>query len=237
MLDPKFAGIISKEIMNDSIVAFDNADHVDKFCTEVLTVSIDMDMLKGAKRNMERLYQEIESAGANDEDRLRAEYTRLKNDLKYDLPPTDLWLANPALPDDLTVQPMPGHIRRPEHFLFHLDLLVWYLESNIGIKNKETQTPLDFLKSFYFLKSPFNTNFLKFCDQRLNSLLTTLKIVDTDEFLCIQKLCHFATLWGYYFRMNDEFQITTGPCIVNYDEDGDKYHDTGVQVSSQFFLY
>jgi DNA excision repair protein ERCC-2 len=157
--------------------------------------------------------------------------------LKYDLPPTDLWLANPALPDDLTVQPMPGHIRRPVHFLFHLDLLVWYLESNIGIKNKETQTPLDFLKSFYFLKSPFNTNFLKFCDQRLNSLLTTLKIVDTDEFLCIQKLCHFATLWGYYFRMNDEFQITTGPCIVNYDEDGDKYHDTGVQVSSQFFLY
>ncbi|PNX54651.1 DNA repair helicase uvh6-like protein [Trifolium pratense] len=124
MLDPKFAGIISKEIKSNSIVAFDNADHVDKFCTEALTVSIDMDMFQGAKRNIERLYQEIQRAGANDEDRLRTEYERLKNGLIYDLPSTDLWLANPALPDDITVESMPGHIRRPEHFLFHLDLLV-----------------------------------------------------------------------------------------------------------------
>ncbi|GAU42785.1 hypothetical protein TSUD_34290 [Trifolium subterraneum] len=201
MLDPMFAGMISKELKSDSIVAFDNADHVDKFCTEALTVSLDISMLQGAKRNMERLYQEIERVGANDEDRLCAEYTRLKNDLKYDPPLTDLWLANPALPEDFTVQPMPGHIRRPEHFLFHLDLLC-----------------------------PFNTNFLRLCDERLNSLLTTLKIVDTDEFLCIQKLCHFATLWGNYFRMTDEFQITTGPCLVNYDEDGNKYYDRGVQL-------
>lgn len=62
MLDPKFAGIISKEINSDSIVAFDNADQdgVEKFCTEALTIGIDKDTFQGAKRNMERLYQEIE---------------------------------------------------------------------------------------------------------------------------------------------------------------------------------
>jgi DNA excision repair protein ERCC-2 len=163
------------------------------------------------------------------------EYENLKNGLKDDFHPTDLWLANPALPEHLTVQPMPGHIRRPKHFLFHLDLLVWYLESKIGTKNKETQTPLDFLRSFYFVKCPFNTNFLRFCDERLSSLLTTLKIVDTDEFLCIQKLCHFATLWGHYFELIDKFQISTGPCLAHYDEDGDPYYDPAVKVGTHFF--
>ena len=92
------------------------------------------------------------------------EYTRRLRyaTLKDHLPPTNVWLANPALSEDITVRPMPGYVCCLDQFLFHLDLLVQYLESKIGTKIKETQTPLDFLKSFYFFKFPFNTNFLRF---------------------------------------------------------------------------
>ena len=41
---------------------------------------------------------------------------------------------------------------------------------------------------------------LQFCYDRLHSLMLTLEITDTDEFLHIQTICDFATLVGTYTR-------------------------------------
>lgn len=41
---------------------------------------------------------------------------------------------------------------------------------------------------------------LKFFYDRLHSLMMTLEITDTDEFLHIQTICDFATLIGTYSR-------------------------------------
>uniref|UniRef100_A0A2N9GW53 DNA 5'-3' helicase n=1 Tax=Fagus sylvatica TaxID=28930 RepID=A0A2N9GW53_FAGSY len=56
---------------------------------------------------------------ATDAGRLRAEYNRLVEGLaqRGNLPFTDTWLSNPALPDDILKEAVPGNIHRAEHFL------------------------------------------------------------------------------------------------------------------------
>jgi len=41
-------------------------------------------------------------------------------------------------------------------------------------------------------------NMLRFCYDRLHSLMMTLEITDTDEFMHIQTICDFAILIGTY---------------------------------------
>ncbi|XP_058784056.1 general transcription and DNA repair factor IIH helicase subunit XPD-like [Vicia villosa] len=179
VLVPKIAGVVCKELkMNsNSIVIFDNADDVAKLCREALSVVISLDTVIHAERNIEKLTKELESAN---KDRLRMENKRLMNGVKHEIPLTDIWLANPALPEHLIGQPMPNEICVAENFLQHLNHL--------------------------------------FFDERLSSLLRTLKIDNTDTFLSIQKVCHFATLWGTYLDYYNEFRVETGPCSSIHDD-------------------
>ncbi|XP_066365068.1 general transcription and DNA repair factor IIH helicase subunit XPD-like [Miscanthus floridulus] len=104
---------------------------------------------------------------ATDANRLRAEYNRLVDGLaqRGNLSISDAWLANPALPDDILKEAVPGNIRRAEHFLAVLQRLA-------GIDQK----------------------MLRFCYDRLHSLMMTLEITDTDEFMHIQTICTQITL-------------------------------------------
>lgn len=60
LLDPKVAGIISKEMQRESVVVFDEAHNIDNVCIEALSVSVRMQTLEGATRNLNRMSQEIE---------------------------------------------------------------------------------------------------------------------------------------------------------------------------------
>lgn len=66
---------------------------------------------------------------------------------------------------------------------------------------------------------------LKFCYDRLHSLLLTLEVTNTDEFMHIQTICDFATLVGTYTR---GFTIIIEP----YDERMPNIPDPVLQVSS-----
>ena len=48
------------------------------------------------------------------------------------LPQNDQMLANPALPDDILREAVPGNIRRAEHFLAFLKRFVQYLKRRMG---------------------------------------------------------------------------------------------------------
>lgn len=60
LLDPKVAGIISKEMQRESVVIFDEAHNIDNVCIEALSVSVRRQTLEGARRNLSKMRQEIE---------------------------------------------------------------------------------------------------------------------------------------------------------------------------------
>ncbi|KAF7818311.1 general transcription and DNA repair factor IIH helicase subunit XPD [Senna tora] len=201
LLDPKVAGIISKEMQRESVVVFDEAHNIDNVCIEALSVSVRRQTIEGARRNLSKMNQEIDKFKATDAGRLRAEYNRLVEGLalRGDLPATDNWLSNPALPDDILKEAVPGNIRRAEHFLHVLRRLVQYLEGRLETENVEKESPVAFATSV-LNHAGIDQKTLKFCYDRLHSLMMTLEITDTDEFLHVQTICDFATLLGTYAR-------------------------------------
>nr|GMD15577.1 DNA repair helicase XPD [Ipomoea batatas]GME09007.1 DNA repair helicase XPD [Ipomoea batatas] len=201
LLDPKVAGIISKEMQRESVVVFDEAHNIDNVCIEALSVSVRRQTLEGATRNLNRMTQEIDRLKATDAGRLRAEYNRLVDGLaqRGNLPISDAWLANPSLPDDILKEAVPGNIRRAEHFLSVLRRLVQYLKGRLQAENVEKEGPVSFVASIN-AQVGIDQKMLRFCYDRLHSLMLTLEITDTDEFLHIQTICDLATLVGTYTR-------------------------------------
>lgn len=201
LLDPKVAGIISKEMQKESVVVFDEAHNIDNVCIEALSVSVRRQTLDGASRNISRIEQEINRFKATDANRLRDEYKRLVNGLALsgNLPGSDSWLSNPALPDDILREAVPGNIRRAEHFLHVLRRLLQYLTVRLDTENVEKESPISFVASINN-QAGIDQKTLKFCYDRLHSLMLTLEITDTDEFLHVQTICDFATLVGMYSR-------------------------------------
>ncbi|KAM0027852.1 putative DNA helicase chromatin remodeling SNF2 family [Helianthus debilis subsp. tardiflorus] len=225
LLDPKVAGIISKEMQRESVVVFDEAHNIDNVCIEALSVSVRKQTIEGATRNINKMAQEINRFKATDAGRLRAEYNRLVDGLaqRGDLPTGDTWLANPALPDDILKEAVPGNIRRAEHFLSVLRRLVQYLKGRLDTDIVEKEGPLTFVNAVNSHVG-IDQKMLKFCYDRLHSLMLTLEITDTDEFLHIQTICDFATLVGTYTR---GFSIIIEP----YDERMPHIPDPVLQLS------
>ncbi|KAJ6335988.1 hypothetical protein OIU78_012566 [Salix suchowensis] len=201
LLDPKVAGIISKEMQKESVVVFDEAHNIDNVCIEALSVSVRRQTLDGASRNISRIEQEINRFKATDANRLRDEYKRLVNGLALsgNLPGSDSWLSNPALPDDILREAVPGNIRRAEHFLHVLRRLLQYLTVRLDTEDVEKESPISFVASINN-QAGIDQKTLKFCYDRLHSLMLTLEITDTDDFLHVQTICDFATLVGTYSR-------------------------------------
>ncbi|XP_050364028.1 general transcription and DNA repair factor IIH helicase subunit XPD [Argentina anserina] len=225
LLDPKVAGIISKELQKESVVVFDEAHNIDNVCIEALSVSVRRQTLEGARRNLNKMQQEIERFKATDAGRLRQEYNRLVEGLAQggNLPMTDTWLQNPALPDDILKEAVPGNIRKADHFLHVLKRLVQYLETCLETENVKKELPVGFVNAINS-QAGIDQKTLKFCYDRLHSLMMTLEITDTDEFLHIQTICDFATLVGTYAR---GFSIITEP----FDERMPHIPDPVLQLS------
>ncbi|XP_078161794.1 RAD3-like DNA-binding helicase protein [Carex rostrata] len=225
LLDPKVASFISKEMQKECVVVFDEAHNIDNVCIEALSVSIRKQTLEGAARNLTQMSQQIDRLKATDAGRLRAEYNRLVQGLaqRGNLAITDAWLGNPALPDDILKEAVPGNIRRAEHFLSVLRRLVQYLKGRLMTENVETENPVSFCSSINS-QAGIDQKMLKFCYDRLHSLMLTLEITDTDEFMHIQTVCDFATLVSTYAR---GFSIIIEP----YDERMPTIPDPVLQLS------
>lgn len=136
---------------------------------------------------------------------------------------SDSWLSNPSLPDDILKEAVPGSIRRAEHFLDVLKRLLDYLKHRLKAEKVESEGPTSFVMSLN-TQTLIDQKTLKFCYDRLHSLLLTLEITDTDEFLHIQTVCNFATLVGTYSR---GFSIIIEP----FDERMPHIPDPVLQVS------
>ncbi|AQK42107.1 DNA repair helicase UVH6 [Zea mays] len=83
--------------------------------------------------------------------------------------------------------------------------------------------PVSFVASIHS-QAGIDQKMLRFCYDRLHSLMMTLEITDTDEFMHIQTICDFATLIGTYTR---GFSIIIEP----YDDRMPDIRDPVIQLS------
>eukprot|EP00897_Mesotaenium_endlicherianum_P010484 jgi/Mesen1/9464/ME000627S08848 len=201
LLDPKVSGIISRDVEKECVVVFDEAHNIDNVCIEALSVNIRQQTLDGASRNLTKLSTTIEKFKATDASRLREEYNRLVEGLaqRGNLPATDSWLANPALPDDILREAVPGNIRKAEHFVAFLRRFVQYLRTRMATTQVESEGPAAFLAALAGATA-IDARSLRFCYDRLGSLMLTLEVADTEELAPLAGVCDLATLVGTYER-------------------------------------
>lgn len=93
----------------------------------------------------------------------------------------DMVLANPVLPDDILKCAVPGNIRTADHFISFLKRLIEYIKTRLRVQHVVQETPASFLKDIQ-QKVCIERKPLRFCAERLASLLRTLEITDMTDY-------------------------------------------------------
>uniref|UniRef100_A0A0W0F956 DNA 5'-3' helicase n=1 Tax=Moniliophthora roreri TaxID=221103 RepID=A0A0W0F956_MONRR len=200
LLDPKVAEQVSKEMSKDAIVVFDEAHNIDNVCIESLSIDLTRPMLDSAARSIGKLGDRIEEVKTKDAAKLQDEYAKLVEGLQENTGSAediDGFMTAPVLPEDLLNEAIPGNIRKAEHFVAFLKRFVEYLKTRMRVLHVVAETPLSFLQHLkditYIERRP-----LRFCAERLQSLIRTLELSRLDEYSALQKVASFATLVSTY---------------------------------------
>ncbi|RHZ46672.1 TFIIH/NER complex ATP-dependent 5'-3' DNA helicase subunit RAD3 [Aspergillus thermomutatus] len=199
LLDPKIAERVSRELSKDCIVVFDEAHNIDNVCIEALSIDITEDSLRKATRGANNLERKISEMKSSDAEKLQNEYSKLVEGLREaeQAREEDQFIANPVLPDDLLKEAVPGNIRRAEHFVAFLKRFIEYLKTRMKVTHTISETPPSFLthvKDLTFIeRKP-----LRFCAERLTSLVRTLELVNIEDYQPLQEVATFATLVATY---------------------------------------
>ncbi|KAG4032939.1 hypothetical protein MFRU_006g03970 [Monilinia fructicola] len=199
LLDPKIAERVSKELSKDCIVVFDEAHNIDNVCIESLSTDITDDSLRKATRGAINLENRISDLRDSDSEKLKDEYAKLVEGLRDadEARAEDAFMTNPALPDDLLKEAVPGNIRRAEHFVTFLKRFIEYLKTRMKVRQVISETPASFLahlREYTFIeKKP-----LRFCAERLTSLVRTLELTNIEDYQPLQEVATFATLVATY---------------------------------------
>jgi DNA excision repair protein ERCC-2 len=130
LLDPKIAERVSRELSKDCIVVFDEAHNIDNVCIESLSIDLTEESLRKATRGATNLERKVEELRDTDAQKLQDEYQKLVEGLREadEARQEDMFMSNPALPEDLLSEAVPGNIRRAEHFVAFLKRFIEYLK-------------------------------------------------------------------------------------------------------------
>ncbi|OOG00698.1 hypothetical protein ASPCADRAFT_158980 [Aspergillus carbonarius ITEM 5010] len=199
LLDPKIAERVSRELSKDCIVVFDEAHNIDNVCIESLSIDLTEDSLRKATRGANNLERKINEMKSSDAEKLQNEYSKLVEGLREaeQAREEDQFISNPVLPDDLLKEAVPGNIRRAEHFISFLKRFIEYLKTRMKVMHTISETPPSFLTHVkdltYIERKP-----LRFCAERLTSLVRTLELINIEDYQPLQEVATFATLVATY---------------------------------------
>jgi len=201
LLDPKIAEVVSKEIVKSSVVVFDEAHNIDNVCIDSMSVNINKRVLERCSNNISAMEKRIAHIKETDAARLQDEYQRMVEGLREAQMKreTDQMLANPILPDQVLQEAVPGNIRTAEHFLNFMKRLVEYLKMRLRVQHVVQESPAGFLKDI-FNKICLDRKPLRFCAERLTSMIRTLELTDMADIGPLVLVSHFATLVSTYTR-------------------------------------
>ncbi|ANQ07385.1 Dna excision-repair helicase [Plasmodium coatneyi] len=113
--------------------------------------------------------------------------------------PTDLHYSPLLMEDIVRNVVLPGNIRKSEHFLNLMRIVVMYLKKYVNIYEITSEGPLSFLYKCE-RETKLDTSFFKFCFDRLKSILNALQIVNVEDYSALNIVCNFCTLLGSYFQ-------------------------------------
>eukprot|EP00929_Paragymnodinium_shiwhaense_P081395 TRINITY_DN42570_c0_g1_i1.p1 TRINITY_DN42570_c0_g1~~TRINITY_DN42570_c0_g1_i1.p1 ORF type:complete len:923 (-),score=134.80 TRINITY_DN42570_c0_g1_i1:7-2562(-) len=193
-------GLQGERQVEPSIVAFDEAHNIDDVCIEALSVRLNRTQLDQSLGNLTRLTSEIDRVKRDDANRLQEEYRRLVQGLQQ-AGQVDAQIAerlqSPVLNEDIVNEAIPGNIRRAEHFIALLKRVVNYLKRYILVDRAQCEGPLSVVHKIEE-SIEVDAKSLKFCHERLRSLLNTLRVSNLDDFTPITRVSDFVTLLGTY---------------------------------------
>ncbi|KAJ2512815.1 TFIIH/NER complex ATP-dependent 5'-3' DNA helicase subunit [Coemansia sp. RSA 1939] len=199
MVDPKVAELVSKEFEKDTIVVFDEAHNIDSICIDSLSIDINDRTLRASSESIEKLTARVDEMKSQNSEKLQDEYEKLVEGLRGALAARDedMVLANPILPDSVLREAVPGNIRKAEHFVRFLKRFIEYLKARMRVMHVVAETTPSFLQHIrevtYIERKP-----LRFCAERLASLVRTLEIVDLEQYGALARVAGFATLCATY---------------------------------------
>ncbi|XP_017879364.1 general transcription and DNA repair factor IIH helicase subunit XPD isoform X2 [Ceratina calcarata] len=201
LLDPKIAETVSKELSKSSVVVFDEAHNIDNVCIDSMSVKINRRMLEKSSANIQFLEKTVAEMREDDVNKLREEYERLVEGLRdaHVARETDVVLANPILPDQVLEEVVPGNIRNAEHFVGFLKRFVEYLKTRLRVQHVVQESPAAFLRDVR-AKVSIERKPLRFCAERLASLLRTMEVTDLTDFSPTIVVTHLATLVSTYTK-------------------------------------
>ncbi|XP_067007170.2 general transcription and DNA repair factor IIH helicase subunit XPD [Anabrus simplex] len=201
LLDPKIADVVSKELTRSAVVVFDEAHNIDNVCIDSMSVKINRRVIDKSTSNLQVLERTISEMKEEDAQKLKDEYQRLVEGLRDAsiARETDVVLANPVLPEEILHEVVPGNIRNAEHFVGFLRRFVEYLKTRLRVQHVVQESPASFLKDVY-QKVCIERKPLRFCHERMSSLLRTLEIADMTDFSPLILITHFATLVSTYTK-------------------------------------
>lgn len=201
LLDPKIASLVSNKLPKSSVVVFDEAHNIDNVCIESMTVHINRRTLDSCHANIEKLADNINQIKNTNAQQLQLEYERMVQGLRdaHAVRETDTNLGNPILPDDVLEEAVPGNIRQAEHFVAFMRRFVEYLKTRIRIQHVVSETPPSFLQHIH-QQVCIEQKPLKFCAERLRSLLNTLELPDITDYSALTLVANFATLVSTYSK-------------------------------------
>ncbi|RDD44273.1 TFIIH basal transcription factor complex helicase XPD subunit [Trichoplax sp. H2] len=201
LLDPKIADLVSKEMSKQSVVVFDEAHNIDNVCIESMTVKISRKTIDRCQTALDVMDKKVKKIKETDKKKLQEEYRRLVEGLRAAnvSRETDMILANPVLPDDILKDAVPGNIRIADHFVSFLKRFVEYIKTRLRVQHVVQETPMSFL---HHIKETvcIDRKPLRFCSERLQSLMHTLEIINNSEFAALAAAASFATLVSTYSK-------------------------------------
>ncbi|XP_015121739.1 general transcription and DNA repair factor IIH helicase subunit XPD isoform X2 [Diachasma alloeum] len=199
LLDPKIADVVSKELTKTSVVVFDEAHNIDNVCIDSMSVKINRRTMDKCTANIQLLEKTVAEMKNEDANKLKEEYQRLVEGLKdvQFARETDVILANPILPNEVLEEVIPGNIRNADHFVSFLKRFVEYLKTRLRVQHVVQESPSIFLHDIQ-TKVCIDRKPLRFCAERLSSLLRTMEITDLTDFSPLVLVTHLATLVSTY---------------------------------------
>jgi len=201
LLDPKIAEVVSKELARNSVVVFDEAHNIDNICIDSMSVKITRKLVDRCVESVGVLENELKKLKEENSSKLQGEYERLVAGLReaQERRETEQVLANPVLPEHILNEAVPGSIRKGEHFVAFLRRLIEYVKVRLRVQHVVQESPAGFLTDIQ-RKVCIERKPLRFCAERLASLMRSLEISHTADFSPLTVISHFATLVATYTK-------------------------------------
>ncbi|EAN33399.2 DNA repair helicase (rad3) family protein [Theileria parva strain Muguga] len=197
------------------VVVFDEAHNIDNVCIEALSVELSTETLDNAYSDLSRLEDNVRELRLRDQELLLEEYRRLVETTDFGSIDIEGYM-NPVLRQDIVDRAIPGSIRKAEHFISFLKVVIGYLKKYIKVKEAKSEGPLMFLYRFesqckfkhlhnlhtikFEHETGINSDVMEHTYNRMKSLLNTLKMTAVGDLTSLHLVVDFCTLVGTYYN-------------------------------------